>query len=140
MTFPYYLFTPNGFRTFREAAEVPDGVSIQPIRKGVENPQDAIVLSNYMLLEVRLRFQLSMDLCYLLNGLRLSLECCRPNVLGLLMGINFVNERLNILLGDREVLANYNFVVSPGEPYFQIAPSRKNLIVGIEEFDNRNWK
>ena len=38
------------------------------------------------------------------------------------------------------MLANYSFAVSHGEPYFQVALSGKNLIVGIEEFDNRNWR
>ena len=81
IAFPYDLFTPDRLLAFCEAVEVPDGVSIQSIREGMENPLDAIVLSSYMLLEVGLRFPLSMDLCYLLNGLRLSLECYRPNVL-----------------------------------------------------------
>ena len=140
MAFPYDLSTPEGFLAFRKAAKVPDGVGIQPVLEGVENPRDAVVLSSYMMLEVGLRFPLSVDLCYLLNGLRLSLEYYKPNVLRLLLGISFVNECLNIFLGNREVLANYSFAVSHGEPYFQIAPSGKNLIVGIEEFDNKNWR
>ena len=138
MAFPYDLSTPEGLLAFREAAKVPDGVGIQPVREGVENPRDAVVLSSYIILEVGLRFPLPVDLCYLLNELRLWLECCKPNVLRLLLGISFVNERLNIFLGNREVLVNYSFTISHGEPYFQIAPSGKNLIVAIDEFNNRN--
>ena len=140
MVFPYDLSSADGLRAFCEAVGTPDGVSIHPFQDGADITPDAFVLSSYMLLEVGLRFPLSVDLCYLLNGLRLSLGCYRPNVLRLLMGVSFVNERLNVLLGDREVLANYHFAISNGEPYFQIAPTGKPLVFGIEDFDNRNWK
>ena len=81
MAFPYDLSTLEGLQAIREAAEVLDGMDVQPNGRGVKSPRDAMVLSSYMMLEVRLRFPLPLDLCYLLNGLRLSLECCKPNVL-----------------------------------------------------------
>ena len=106
MAFHYDLSTPEGLRAFHEAAEIPEDVEVQPDGIGMERPRDAVVLSSYMILEVGLRFPLPLDLCHLLNGLRLSLECYKLNVLRLLLGINFVNQRLNIFLGDWEVLSN----------------------------------
>ena len=54
----------------------------------------------------------------MLNGLRMSLECYRPNVLCFLLGVAFVNQCLNIFLDDLEVLANYSFGVNYGKLYF----------------------
>ena len=98
------------------------------------------MVNSYMLKEVGLRFPLPADLCYLLNGLKMSLECCKSNVLQLLMGVAFANQKLNIYLGDREVLANYIFKVDRGEPYFKLAPSDRPMVIEVESYHNRDWK
>ena len=52
----------------------------------------------------------------MLSGLKLAMECCRPNVLGLLLGVAFVNKRLSIFHGDQDVLAYYSFSIDHEEP------------------------
>ena len=70
----------------------------------------------------------------------MTLGCCRPNVLRLLLGVALANNHLNIFLSDWKLLANYSFGVNNREPYFQVSPARTSLIAGIESFQNRNWR
>ena len=122
------LTMEEGLEAFRTVCEVSRYILIHPFVDGEDRPNSSVRISSYMLWEVGLRFPLPKDLCYLLNGLKMTLGCCRPNILRLLLGVALTNQPLNIFLGDREVLANYNFGVNHGEPYFQVSSSSRNLV------------
>ena len=140
MASEFDLTSEEGLEAFRTACEVPRDVIIGPYEEGMDRPVGSVIISSYMLREVGLRFPIPKDLCYLLDGLRMTLECCRPNVLQLLLGVALANHRLNIFLGDRELLANYSFGMNNEELYFQVSPSGRNLIAEIERMQNRNWR
>ena len=116
MALDYDLTTEVGLETFRVLCEVLRDIVISLFVDGSNRLAGSIIISSYMLREVGLRFPLPRDLCYLLNGLKMTLECFRSNVFRLLLGVALVNQRLNIFLGDQKVFANYIFGVNHGEP------------------------
>ena len=91
MVSEFDLVIEEGLEAFRTSCEVPGEVLISPFVAGEDKPEGSVTISSYMLREVGLRFPLSRDLCYLLNGLRMSLECYQPNVLHLLLGMVLAN-------------------------------------------------
>ena len=86
----YNSHSNDGLIAFWKACEIPNDVISHPFTEGENVALTFLVLSNYMLREVGLHFPLPLDVSFLLNEHRLSLECCHPNVLHLLLGISVV--------------------------------------------------
>ena len=71
----YNLYSDDGLAAFWAIYEILEDVIVHPLTNGDNVAPKSFVISKYMLREVGLRFPLLLDLYYLLNWLKLSLEC-----------------------------------------------------------------